>query len=262
MSDASKKKQRGVATLFETSEIKKYFKNYLILIGFAEIFIFFVSFVSQLGPENVPFPWRSYFFAAFIVPIAITFILGLCILGFNSYLYGDTSTSADNVIAFPQDAQSKGYLYKFQVLLYSIRQIPLLLGLVLLGLCAGIIYKVDDILIFLGHAGEKTAQYLLISMAVLLGVAAVFALVWMILNYKLRKKSMQYQYRYRRQVIEHTGMIILDDHTVLDQDGNVMAHAALPAQPEGQEQKNNLALLPKWSEKRENKNSARETRMS
>ncbi len=261
MSDASQKKQRGVATLFDTGEIKKYFKNYLILIGFAEVFIFFVSFVSQLGPENVPFPWRSYFFAAFIVPIAITFILGLCIVGFNSYLYGDSSSNAENVIAFPQDSQSKGYLYKFQVLLYSIRQIPLLLGLILLGLCAGIIYKIDDILIFLGHAGEKTAQYLLVSLAAVLGAAAVFALIWMVLNYKLRRKTMEYQYRYRRDVIEHTGMIILDERTVLDRDGNVMTNDALPDVP-SKEQKNNLALLPKFSGKKDKKESQQETQIS
>jgi membrane protein implicated in regulation of membrane protease activity len=262
MSEASGKKHRGVATLFETSEIKKYFKNYLILIGFAEAFIFFVSFVSQLGPENIPFPWRSYFFAAFIVPVAITFILGLCIVGFNSYLYGDSSAQAENVIAFPQDSPSRGYLYKFQLLLYSIRQIPLLLGLILLGLCAGIIYKIDAILMFIGHAGEKTAQYLLLSLAVLLGVAAVFSLIWLVLNYKLRKKTMEYQYRYRRDVIEHTGMIILDDRTVIDREGNVMTHDSLPDTRNEKEQKNKLALLPKISGKKEQPHPPRETRIS
>jgi len=242
MSESSRKKQRGVATLFDTGELKKYFKNYLILIGIAELFIFFVSFVGQLGPDNVPFPWRSYFFAAFIIPIAITFILGLCIMGFNSYLYGDTPVPDNNVIAFPQDAQQKGYLYKFQVLLYSIRQIPLLLGLILLGLCAGIIYKIDDIMLFIGHAGEKTAQYLLLALAVLLAVAAVFIIIWMVLNYKLRKKSMAYQYRYRSDVVQHTGLIILDDQTVLDNEGNLMTHGVTPSIAQG---KNNLALLPK-----------------
>jgi hypothetical protein len=85
----------------------------------------------------------------------------------------------------------------------------------------------------------------------------------MMLNYKLRKKTMEYQYRYRRDVIEHTGMIILDDRTVIDRDGNVMSSTSLPEDTrKGEEKKNNLALLPKIPGKKDRQDSSRETQIS
>ena len=85
-------RSKGIAALFDKEELKDLFIKYLILIGVIEGFIFFVSFISQLGPENVPFPWKSYFFAAFIIPLTITFLLGVILIGFERYVYGSTPT--------------------------------------------------------------------------------------------------------------------------------------------------------------------------
>ncbi|MBN2706843.1 MAG: hypothetical protein JXR89_10425, partial [Deltaproteobacteria bacterium] len=77
---------KGIAALFEREELKDLFRTYLITICVIEGFIFFVSFLSQLGPENVPFPWKSYFFSAFITPLVITFLLGVIVISFDRYL--------------------------------------------------------------------------------------------------------------------------------------------------------------------------------
>ena len=115
MDNLLKIKQKGIASLFDKEELKKFFKNYLILIAIAETFVFFVSFVSQLGPDNTPFPWESYFFAAFIIPIAITFLLGVCIMGFNTYLFGEESEEGELTYAFDGDDEATEPDYPVQV---------------------------------------------------------------------------------------------------------------------------------------------------
>ena len=56
------------------------------------------------------------------------------------------------------------------------------------------------------HAGERAAFYLLIALGVLLAVAAIFAMVWMYLSYRLRREKLNHQYQYRTDVAERLGM--------------------------------------------------------
>lgn len=214
---------KGIATLFEREELKDLFIKYLILIGVIEGFIFFVSFISQLGPENVPFPWKSFFFAAFIVPLTITFLLGIIILGFDRYLYGhhpDSGKNEDNRHLTAAEQQSR--IQKFHAVIYVIRQIPFLLGLLLLVVLAAVGYKLDTIMAVIGHIGEETIFYVSVTLAVVLGAALVLAIIWMFMSYNLRKKSMEYQYQYKKDVVEHTGMIILDDERIMDNKGKLL----------------------------------------
>nr|WP_320049736.1 hypothetical protein [uncultured Desulfuromonas sp.] len=236
--------RKGIAALFAREELKDLFIKYLILIGVIEGFIFFVSFLSQLGPENVPFPWKSYFFAAFIVPLTITFLLGVIVLGFDRYLYGHqpSGASAETSIGLsPSEQQSR--IHKFHAFIYVIRQIPFLMGLLLLVVLSGVVYKLDGILAVIGHVGERTAHYLFIGLAVVLGVGAVLGLVWMFMSYNLRKKSMEYQYRYKKDVVEKTGLIILDDDRVMDRDGKMLSGSQVPQIEHNDDDDNNDAIL-------------------
>ena len=70
-----------------------------------------------------------------------------------------------------------------------------------------------------------------LALAALLAVASVFGLVWMILNYQLQKKSMAYHHDYRRDVAARMGLIILDDQTVIDNNGNVKVRGKVPVLP-------------------------------
>ncbi len=217
-------RSKGIAALFDKEELKDLFIKYLILIGVIEGFIFFVSFISQLGPENVPFPWKSYFFAAFIIPLTITFLLGVILIGFERYVYGSTPTdynSSGSAVGISVSEQ-QSRVQKFHAFVYVIRQVPFLLGLLTLVAFSGIAYKLDSILAIIGHIGERTAHYSLITLAVLLGVGVVLGLVWMFMSYNLRKKGMEYQYQYKKDVVEKTGLIILDDDRIMDQQGNLL----------------------------------------
>ena len=217
MSGTSDEKLKGIANLFDKTELKSFILNYLIILMVIEGLIFFVCFVIHLSSPDASFPWRPYIFASFIAPVAITFMFGVVILFFNKYLYDYShSTSKELASGFGGDLSSPS---KLQVALNITRQVPFLLGLLMLVLAAGIIYKIDDILIFIGHAGERAAFYLLASLGVLLGVAAIFAMVWMYLSYRLRREKLNHQYQYRRDVAERLGLVILDDNSVFDREG-------------------------------------------
>ncbi|MDY0133282.1 MAG: hypothetical protein RBR53_11530 [Desulforegulaceae bacterium] len=217
-------KTKGVAALFDQIEIKSFLKNYLIFIGIVEAVIFFVCFVEQLGSKDIPFPWKNYFFAAFIIPVVITFLLGILVAGFNKYLYDFSShekplgsNSGDN------PNTNLGYLQKIEAVLVLFQKLPFLLTLFILTLTAGIIYKLDSIIAFISTAGQKSLEYLMMILGAGIGIAAVFIMVWLILKYKLQKKSIEYNHAYRESVMRQLGMVILDDDTVLDKNGNIIS---------------------------------------
>ncbi len=209
-------KFRGIANLFDKVELKKFIINYLLVLLIAEGMIFFISFVVHLASDGEPFPWRGYVFAAFIAPIAITFILGVIILFFNKYLYDHTAaTGSDMAHGFGGDLS---FSSKLQLALSITRQVPFLLGLLLLIAVSGLIYKFDDILIFIGLASERVALYVLAILAVLLLIVAVFVMVWMYLSYRLRREKLNHQYQYQRDIAERLGLVILEDNRVFDRD--------------------------------------------
>lgn len=220
--DISEEKLKGIANLFDKAELKSFILNYLIILVVVEGLIFFVSFIVHLSASEAGFPWRPYIFASFIAPVAITFMFGVVVLFFNKYLYEYSHTPDHNkdMVGFGGDLSAPS---KLQMALHFTRQVPFLLGLLLLVLASGIIYKIDDILVFIGHAGERAAFYLLIALGVLLAVAAVFGMVWMYLSYRLRREKLNYQYQYRKDVAERLGLVILDDNSVFDREGKAIS---------------------------------------
>ncbi len=214
---------RGLASLFEKHEIKELFRSYLIIICVIEGFIFFVSFLSQLGPETVPFPWKSYFFAAFSVPLAITFLLGIIVISFDRYIFGHQTFPRELGDLFQSASETRSRIHKFHAFLYVIRQVPFLVGLLSLVALSGIAYKLDDILAVIGHAGERTAHYLFIGLGAVFAVAVVVGLIWLFLNYNLRKKTLEFEYQYKKDVVEKTGLILLGNDRVMDQQGNMLS---------------------------------------
>ncbi|MCD6293048.1 MAG: hypothetical protein J7M09_06305 [Deltaproteobacteria bacterium] len=225
--NTNKTQTKGIASLFEKEEIKDLFRSYLITICVIEGFIFFVSFLSQLGPETIPFPWKSYFFAAFIIPLIITFLLGIIIISFDHYIFGHQNIADEINNLFQNAAETRSRIHKFHAFLYVIRQIPFLFGLIILVALSGIAYKLDDILAVIGEVGGRTAHYLFISLAVIFAVAVVVGLIWMFLSYNLRKKTLEYQYQYKKDVIEKTGLVMLGEDRVMDRDGRILSFGQL-----------------------------------
>ncbi len=220
---SGRQQAKGVAALFEKEELKDILRCYLGTIFVIEGFIFFVSFLSQIGPESVPFPWKSYFFAAFIIPLTITFLLGIIILSFDRYIFGHQNISDEVSNIFQAASETRSRIQKFHASLFVIRQFPFLLGLLSLLVLSVTAYKLNDILVVVGHVGERTAHYLFIGLAVLLAIAVVIGLIWMFLSYNLRKKTLEYEFQYKKEVIEKTGLILIGADRVMNSDGRMLS---------------------------------------
>jgi hypothetical protein len=74
----------------------------------------------------------------------------------------------------------------------------------------------------MGSVGEKSVKILLTSLSVILLLASIFALILIILYYRLRKTEMEYQYKAR--IAEKFGLVILEDKTVLNSSGKLLVN--------------------------------------
>lgn len=224
LTKGQKEKYVGLAGLFAPEQLRSYFLNYIYFIVGVEIFIFLISFMSHLGPDKGPFPWKFYFYVAFIVPVAITFLLGLFIIAFNRYIFGGGPSAEDAIGLWGEDGEPKSRFLRFSTMLHSLGHVPFVPTLFALVLGAMLLYKMDDIFLFLFKAGEKAISYLLIAAAVLVGAGIVFGLLWVISNYLLSKKHMEQEYQYRKDVMKTMGFLILDDNKVITKDGKILSH--------------------------------------
>lgn len=234
---------RGIAALFGKTELKEFFLNFLMILMVIEGLIFFTSFVYHLSADDTPFPWRPYFFASFVAPVAVTFVLGMVVICFNTYFFQVREGSIDPTTG--AGAIDTGTAPRTQFILHALRNIPFLLGLLILILCSGLIYKIDSILAFIGQAGETAAHYMLVSLASLLGLGTLFGLVWMVLSYRLRLKRLDQEYQYRKDVMDRHGMVILPDNTVVNQQGRVVTSTPPDQLPHEKPKGEEISLIPK-----------------
>jgi len=108
MSEQDKNKYIGVATLFDNIELKRFVKFYIGL-------IFFLCFLLQLKPINIPFPWIYYFLSSFLIPIAITFLLGVFVTAFNLFIFGNPNPQTDRIILTENGSEKNKYLNNFNL---------------------------------------------------------------------------------------------------------------------------------------------------
>lgn len=230
---------RGIAALFNDIERKEIFRKYLYFLGWVEALILLTCWLYQIGDSGNPestFPWRLYFIIAFLAPVAISFLVGIIIVGFNKYFA--ESGPADQPGTGEQESSREagsGKIHQINRVVTLVQRLPFLALLLLLALSVGFFYKLDVIVSLVGSVGEKSVKVFLVSGAVILVLASMFALILVFLNYRLRRKSMEYQYK--SQVAERFGLIILDDNTVMNSQGKLLVNGkkwkeAVPLLPE------------------------------
>ncbi|MEN6440858.1 MAG: hypothetical protein ABFD97_19980 [Syntrophobacter sp.] len=234
---------RGIASLFDDKERKELFRKYLYFLGWVEILILLTCWLYQIGDSGrdpavaaeSTFPWRLYFIIAFLAPIAITFLVGVIIVGFNKY-FGEAEPAAGSAGEGPGAAHDpgSGRIQQLNRMVTLLQRLPFLALLLLLSVGVAFFYKLDAILTFIGNFGEKSAKIFLVSAGILLVLLSVFALILIILNYRLRKRAMEYQYK--SQVADRFGLIILEDNTVLNSQGKLLIN--------GKKWKDSVPLLP------------------
>jgi hypothetical protein len=215
---------KTISHLFSDVERKTILKHYLLFMGIIEICIFIFCWFYQMGtqdydrfgPVDIPFPWRIYFLLAFLTPVIITFLVGIFLVAFNKYLADHDSRIAT------EDKQTSIERSRFESVVQTLLNLPFLLSLFLVGIGAGIIYRIDDIVNYLQRLGEQSVQFLLILICTTLGLGTLFGLTWMLFTYKLKKKSMEYEFK--THVMDKFGIAVLEDNTMITRSGHLLTH--------------------------------------
>lgn len=250
MSENKENKPFGVASLFDREQLRSTFVNFLYMITGLELIIFVVMLVATVGLAKEPFPWKTYFFVAFTVPVAITFLFGIFLIAFNNFFFGQRHETNMETTGTPPPGNSKSYLFKTNSFIDSMRKVPIMVTLFLIIIGALAAYNLDDAIMVVANTGEQLVKYLVVAMGALLLVATVVALTWLIINYKLRKRYMDYQNKYRQAAMERLGMMIIDDQETIDQKNIITA--PLPHRSKiRHENRKGLIILPPAEEQKE-----------
>jgi len=180
------------------------FNSFLIVAALVEILIFVVTAIWQIdegvlgGPVKViPFPWKEYLFTAFAAPLVLLFLFGVIIRGFQAF--GPEGEGADQ----PEDRPSgRRRRHRFQFFL----GLAAFLGLLILWRYGDQVLALATVLFKgLGLGGA----YLLVAVVALL---ALYLPLRLILNYRLQKKAMEYQYLI--YLAENHGVVLQDPQKI------------------------------------------------
>ena len=211
----------GLAASFEAAEVKKLFFSFLITILSVEGVIFFLCYINLLVNENGVFPWKPYLFATFIAPVAVTFIFGLIVLVFNRFFFNQAPPVIESQNGFsPAFGLGKGE--KIATFFQIVHRLPILFSLLLLIAATVLAYNLDSIVIFMAQVGVSTARYLFFTLIGVLIAAAIGIAIWMVLSYRLRQKTLQSGHDYRMQLMEQFGMVLLEDGTMINKEGQIV----------------------------------------
>lgn len=215
----------GLAASFTQQEIKNLFFSYLTTILLVEGLIFFFSFINHLAREGSFFPWKAYLFATFITPVAITFIFGLILLTFNRFFFEREPSLEQGVKQYHQ----LGWWRRGErtaLFLHMIHRLPLMLSMFLLIVATALAYKLDAIMLYIAEVGATTARYLFFTLIAFMVVAALGAAIWVILSYRMKSSTLSADHQYRMQLLEQLGMVMLDDGTMIDKQGQITYQAS------------------------------------
>ncbi|WP_353116587.1 hypothetical protein [Nitratidesulfovibrio sp.] len=172
------------------------------------------------GTVRFRFPWGGYLVSVAAAPVVVLLVLQVIALGYSRLIKGDP------VLTEAQLRQLPPWLQKMLAAVNGVPTILLLLGVTLL---ATVIYYFDKVLGFIIRLGESTEHLVLWVGGGVLAAWCVGYLGRMLFAYKVRR--MQEEYAYRREVLERTGMIIVDRRTMLAQlpgQNEAMMPRALP----------------------------------
>ncbi|MEA3545570.1 MAG: hypothetical protein U9R69_10190 [Thermodesulfobacteriota bacterium] len=214
-------KVTGLAATFDAGEVKKLFYSYLITILSIEGLILFLSYINLLATNSSLFPWKPYLFATFLAPIATTFIFGLILLTFNRFFFNESPPVVETR-GLHSTGFGAGKGERVDFFFQTVHRLPFLFSMFLLIVATAFAYKLDVIIVYMAQVGASTARYLYFTLIGLLVVAALGIVIWMILSYRLRKSSLQGGHQYRMQLMEQFEMVLLDDGTMINKNGDIV----------------------------------------
>jgi hypothetical protein len=171
---------------YDPLEKRYVFNSFLVVVGLVEVLILVFTLIWQMDEgmfsgqvRVIPFPWKEYLLAAFIGPIALLFLFGLIIQGFET---------------LGREAAGPATGHEGRGLAARLGRARYLLGLA--ALMALVIFLVQGKAVLARlTAGIKAlglgGSYLLIA---LLALTFLYLPLRLWLRYRLQKKAMEYQY--------------------------------------------------------------------
>lgn len=189
----------------------------MIAIFFVELIVGGVAFFYGLmhaapltpgGPPMARFPWLGWAAAAVLAPVGLLLIVHLAGTWVSRTLSRDEAHMAESSGGGSHDSGAEVLperLQRFYAIIRNAPTVVVLLGILLLG--AGLFF-VDGALSALIHLGGALTQYIpwiAGSTAALLAVCFL-GHRWFI----YRRQRMEQEYAYRREVLERTGIVLVD----------------------------------------------------
>jgi len=231
MAEANEKRKFvGMACLFDEKELKGLFLRYIHLIIIVEISLLLIMLAGYAAGKTGAFPTRLYFFLAFGIPLATTFLLGVVVQAFDHYVAGERKAAdrypPDPLRPEPQRPEtSRNALWRR----VANTSHPVKIALLLSG--AYFLYHLDGLLGFMVRAGSEAYHSLILLTVFLIGGATLIGLFWLVSAYRLKRNQMEHRYRYRQEILERLDLMVLDDDTIVDRSGRIVAlREALPLQ--------------------------------
>jgi hypothetical protein len=184
---------------YDPLEKRYVFNSFLVVVGLVEILILVftliwkIDFDAMLANEvraAVPFPWQEYLLAAFIAPIALLFLFGLIIQGFEVLGQGTPETSPGG-----------GRWARLGRWRYLLGLLAFMAALVLFLQGKTVFYLLRTTIKFIGLGGS----YGLIA---LMALALLYLPLRLWLRYRLQKQAMEYQYLLT--LAERHGVVVVD----------------------------------------------------
>jgi hypothetical protein len=211
----------GIAKYFSEAQIRDFFIRYISLIIVVEIFLLLIMLCGSVAVYEEPFPIKLYLILALSLPLGITFLLGTFVIAFNKFVF-DKSNDSDDDDDKAQGARA-AWFSKGDLFFSKIHKIPFIVKLFLTALIIPVLFKLDDIIGYFAGIGAQAVRHLLMVAIALISAAAIIGITWMVVNFRLKKKQMDYEYRYRKDIMDKLKLMVLNNDTLVDRNGNVVS---------------------------------------
>lgn len=176
-------------------KIRSLFMQYLVIIGIAEILTFLLFWIFQveeaspemIANENIPFHWKAYFLAAFLIPVLVTFVLGFGIeLKKRCDRIEDDRAARIKKLIWPY-----GFPGKRKILLWFLAATGFVIFMLILGF--------SD----MGVYGSLSIEAFAYFCACVSLIVFIIGLAMMIMKYKTRSNALKAEYS--KAISRHLG---------------------------------------------------------
>lgn len=190
----------------------------LIAIFFIELIVGGVSFFYGIihaapeipgGPPLARFPWLAWGLAAVLSPVALLLVVHLAGSWLQNAITRDEKSAAAGTKSETDDEHLPEGMKRFYA---SVRHAPtlvLLLGVLLCGVALFFVEGAIGALMDLGRALLPYIPWIAVSLAALLAVCFLAHAIMV-----FRQRKMENEYAWRREVLEKTGLVLVDKNSV------------------------------------------------